>query len=122
MSQKSTGRKSMTPVKENKEHQIELKLLSNIKAFFREKEVDVGDVIEAIKASKRNDDPKAYWQIYYLVFLAFFIDHSQNEFMQQYFTFTLPKNILNFKHALDIVQSILQKSVITMEEETEETY
>ncbi len=71
----------MTPVKENKEHQLELKLLSNIKAFFKEKEVDVGDVIEAIKASKRNDDPKAYWQIYYLVFLAFFIDHSQNEFM-----------------------------------------
>jgi hypothetical protein len=50
--------------------------MSNIKAFFREKEIDVSDVIEAMKASKRRDDPKAYWQMYYLIFTAFFIDHG----------------------------------------------
>ena len=97
------GRSSLTPVKDNKELQIELRLLSNIKSFFREKEIDVGDVIESIKSAKRKDDPKAYWQLYYLVFSAFFIDHSQNELLINYFTITLPQNMLNFKHALDIV-------------------
>lgn len=110
------GRSSLTPVKDNKEKQIEIRLLTNIKAFFQYKEIDVSDVIDAMKASKRKDDPKAYWQMYYLIFTAFFIDHGQNELLTNYFTNNLPQNILNFKHALDIVQSILQKSVITMEE------
>ena len=49
---------------------------SDLKSFFRDKEIDVSEVIEAIKVSKRKDDPKAYWQLYYLVFSAFYIEHS----------------------------------------------
>lgn len=87
MSTTRSGRSSLTPAKDNKELQVELKLLTNIKHFFKEKEVDVADVIEMIRVSKRNDDPKAYWQLYYLVFLAFFLDHSQNDYLREYFTF-----------------------------------
>lgn len=65
------------------------------------------------KQCKRNDDPKAYWQLYFVIFTAFFVDHSQNEFLQQYFNFELKAHISNLKHALDIVQSLLQKSQIT---------
>ena len=101
------GRSSLTPVKDNKEKQIEIRLLTNIKAFFQSKEIDVSDVIDAMKASKRKEDPKAYWQLYYLIFTAFFLDHGQNELLTNYFTINLPQHILNFKHALDIVQSIL---------------
>ena len=70
------GRSSLTPSKDKKELQIEIRLLSNLKAFFRDKEIDVSDVIDAMKASKRKEDPKAYWQLYYLIFTAFFIDHG----------------------------------------------
>jgi len=70
------GRLSLTPTKEKKDLQIEIRLFSDIKAFYRDKEIDVSDVIDAIKASKRKEDPKAYWQLYYLIFTAFFIDHG----------------------------------------------
>jgi len=50
--------------------------MSDLKAFFSEKEINITNIVDCIKQAKRNDDPKAYWQLYYLVFLAFFIDHS----------------------------------------------
>ena len=52
----SVGRKSLTPSK----HQ-ELQLFSNLKAYFKEKDVDVTEVLDVIKAAKRNEDPIAYW-------------------------------------------------------------
>lgn len=59
---------------------------------------------------------KAYWQLYQVVFAGFFLEHSQNEFLTNYFTLELQMNIVHFKCALDIVQSILAKSTITKEE------
>lgn len=83
----SVSRKSLggTPSKHS-----ELQLFSNLKAYFREKDIDISDVMDVIRASKRNEDPVAYWQLYFLVFSAFFIDHSQNDFLNNYFIVDLP--------------------------------
>ena len=51
------------------------------------------------------------------MFSAFYIDHSQNEFLQHYFVNELPSCIKDLKHALDIVQHLLSKSDITEQEE-----
>jgi hypothetical protein len=41
-----------------------------------DKEVDIGEPMSQIRMAKNNDSEKAYWQLYFLVFAAFFLDHS----------------------------------------------
>ena len=54
----------------------------------------------------------AYWELVKLIFTAFYLDHSQNTFLGDYFTLSLQQNISNFKVALDIVQSLLSTAEI----------
>ena len=54
----------------------------------------------------------AYWDLAKLIFTAFYLDHSQNTFLGDYFTLSLQQNISNFKVALDIVQSLLSTAEI----------
>ncbi len=77
----STGRNSMTPTKDSRDRLIELQIFSNIKAFYSEKEINIQEVMDLLRQSKRNDDPKAYWQLFSLIFAAFFLDHTQNDFL-----------------------------------------
>ena len=55
----------------------------------------------------------AYWELVKLIFTAFYLDHSQNTFLGNYFTLNLQQNISNFKVALDIVQSLLSNADLT---------
>ena len=44
-----------------------------------DKDVDVGEPLSQIRQTKTKggqDAEKAYWQLYFLVFAAFFLDHS----------------------------------------------
>jgi hypothetical protein len=55
------GRSSLTPNKDGKDLHLELRIFSNLKAFYRDKDIDIQDVMDLVKSAKRNDDPKAYW-------------------------------------------------------------
>ena len=76
---------------------LELAMLSNLKAYYKEHQIDVTDIISAIKQEKRiasqmdldGDDKhlsKSYWQLATLIFTAFYLDHSQNEYLATYFS------------------------------------
>ena len=78
-------------------------------------------MIETIKAEKRMSGRSnrsneksvgSYWELIKLIFTAFYLDHSQNTFLTNFFTSTLRQNISNFKVALDIIQTILNKCEI----------
>jgi hypothetical protein len=32
-----------------------------MKGYYREKEIDISDIMDLVKGAKRNEDPKAYW-------------------------------------------------------------
>jgi len=73
-------------------------MYSNLKAYFKEHQIDVTDIISLIKQEKRianqfennrRDDKhlsKAYWQTATLIFTAFYLDHSQNDYLSLYFS------------------------------------
>ena len=62
----------------------------------------------------------AYWSVIQLVYAAFFFDHSQNDFLMNYFSMEINHNIVHFKISLDIVQGLLNRSELTHVEEAEE--
>ena len=79
-------------------------MLSNIKAYYKERQIDVTDIISQIKQEKRiassmeteGDDKvknKIYWQLATLIFTAFYLDHSQNEFLSDYFAQRLQNSV-----------------------------
>ena len=91
-------------------------MFSHLKSFFTERQIDVGDILSTIKQAKRavgrdqgtdNAGSKAYWELASLIFTAFYLDHSQNDYLAQFFASRLQQNILKFKIALDVVQSVL---------------
>ena len=56
-----------------------------------------------ISGSNESSDG-SYWELLKLIFTAFYLDHSQNAFLANFFALNLQQNIQNFKVALDIVQ------------------
>ena len=98
-------------------------MLSNLKAYYKEHQIDVTDLTSMIKQEKRiansmdmdGDDKhlsKAYWQLATLIFTAFYLDHSQNDYLSDYFAQRLQQNVTRLKLCLDIVQGLLTKSEI----------
>ena len=86
-----------------------------------ERQIDVGDILSTIKQGKRaaskdhgadNASSRAYWELASLIFTAFYLDHSQNDYLAHFFASRLQQNILKFKIALDIVQSLLSRAEI----------
>ena len=72
----NSGRKSLSPF-DNPDQHLELKLVTDLKHFFMDKEVDIGEPLSQIRQTKGGKDAeKAYWQLFFLVFAAFFLDHS----------------------------------------------
>ena len=65
---------------------------------------------------------KAYWQLATLIFTAFYLDHSQNEWLGSYFGGRLQQNVMKLKTCLEIVQGLLTKSdlIATEEEDADE--
>ena len=53
---------------------------------------------------------KAYWQLATLIFTAFYLDHTQNDYMSNYFSQRLQQNINKLMLSLEIVQSVFSKS------------
>ena len=81
---------------------LELQMLTNLKSFFNEREIDITDLIETIKEEKRTSGRRtgitenseyAYWHLAKLIFTAFYLDHTQNEYLMTYFDKTLPSQI-----------------------------
>ena len=78
---------------------MELQMLTNLKSFFKERDIDISDLIETIKEEKRisgcrtamtENSENAYWQLAKLIFTAFYLDHTQNEYLMTYFDKSLP--------------------------------
>lgn len=46
---------------------------------------------------------KAYWQLATIIFTAFYLDHSQNEFLGTYFSQKLQTSVNKLKMCLEIV-------------------
>ena len=97
-------------------------MFSHLKGFFTERQIDVGDILSTIKQAKRaagrdqgtdNASSRAYWELASLIFTAFYLDHSQNDYLAHFFASRLQQNILKFKIALDVVQSLLSRAEIT---------
>ena len=53
---------------------------------------------------------QAHWQLAILIFTAFYLDHSQNEYLGTYFSMRLQQSVYKLKMCLDIVQGLLTKS------------
>lgn len=123
LSARSGGRTSnLTPRPEQQGLHLELQMFSNLKSFFMERQIDISDILSTIKQEKRvadrdsatdNASSKAYWELAFLIFTAFYLDHSQNDYLAHFFASRLQQNILKFKIALDVVQSLLSKAEIT---------
>ena len=86
-----------------------------------ERQIDIGDIVSTIKQAKRvadrdqladNASSRAYWELASLIFTAFYLDHSQNDYLAHFFASRLQQNILKFKIALDVVQSLLSRAEI----------
>jgi hypothetical protein len=58
----------------------------------------------------------AYWQLTFLIFSAFFLDHTQNEYLAFYFSNKINKDVISLKYTLEIVQQLLDNSQITKQE------
>jgi hypothetical protein len=71
----------MSSEKEKPGLHLELRLFSNLKSFFTEREIDCSDVLQSIKYQKMDENPKAYWKLLYTIFAAFYLDHNQNDFL-----------------------------------------
>lgn len=57
----------------------------------------------------------AYWQLVYLIFSAFYLDHKQNDYLNDFFTSKVTQDVCKLKYTLEIVQSLLSRSEITKE-------
>ena len=73
---------------------LELQMMSSLKSYFKERNIDISDTISRIKETKRNTDSNnivdkqvqnMYWQLTTLVFTAFYLDHSQNDYLGIFF-------------------------------------
>ena len=60
-------------------------MLTNLKSFFNERDIDISDLVETIKEEKRNsgrrtamteNSENAYWHLAKLIFVAFYLDHT----------------------------------------------
>ena len=96
-------------------------MFSGLKSFYQDRQIDITDVLSTIKQEKRvadregtidNASSKAYWELAFLIFTAFYLDHSQNDYLAVFFASKLQQNILKFKIALDVVQSLLSRAEI----------
>ena len=65
---------------------------------------------------------KAYWSLANLIFTAFYLDHSQNTYLSNYFAQKLQQNVQRLKISLEIVQGLLTKAELlgAYEEEDED--
>ena len=71
-------------------------MLSNLKSFYNERQIDVTTIIDTIKQEKRMSgcgagssnerSAGAYWELVKLIFTAFYLDHTQNAFLTGFFT------------------------------------
>ena len=107
-------------------------MYSNLKVYYKEHQLDISDIISLIKQEKRiannSDDAsrdnkhlsKAYWQIATLILTAFYLDNSQNEYLADFFSQKLQKNISKLLLCMNIVQSLLGKSEVLQNEEDED--
>ena len=62
---------------------------------------------------------KIYWQLATLIFTAFYLDHSQNDYLSNYFSQRLQTSVQRLKMSLEIVQGLLARSEIMANEEEE---
>ena len=118
-----SGRSSnATPTIEQQGLHLELQTFSNLKSFFAERQIDISDILSTVKQEKRvaDRDPtadhaasKAYWELAFLIFTAFYLDHSQNDYLAHFFASRLQQNVAKFKIALDVVQGLLSRAEIT---------
>ena len=128
-----SGRSSnATATLEQQTLHMELAMYSNLKAYFKEHQLDISDIVSLIKQEKRianNSDydnrdnkhlSKAYWQTATLILTAFYLDHSQNEYLADFFSQKLQKSISKLLLCMNIVQSLLGKSEVIQTEEEEE--
>ena len=105
-------------------------MFTNLKMYFKEKNIDISDTMSEIKHAKKvasqmgdNADDKhivkASWQLATLIFTAFYLDHSQNDYLSLYFSQKLQTNINKLMLSLEIVQSVLSKSELLANEDDE---
>jgi hypothetical protein len=84
-------------------------MLSNIKMFYASRDIDLQNILQSLKSTKRasmfasEHQEQAGWQLVFVIFAAFFIDHSQNEFLRTYFTNQVTKDVIKLKYTLEIV-------------------
>jgi hypothetical protein len=74
------------------ETQIELKLFTSLKLFYKEKELDLTEVLKQIRLKKHGNQhhdftswEQAYWQLLHIIFTCFYLEYSQNKFLTKYF-------------------------------------
>jgi hypothetical protein len=76
----STGGRSSLLKKDDESHLLEIKVTSDLRHFFNQLEIDVGEPISQIRQCRQVNDTqkrqKSYLQLYALVFAAFYLDHS----------------------------------------------
>ena len=65
---------------------------------------------------------KAYWSLATIIFTAFYLDHSQNEYLGTYFSQKLQQNVTKLKMCLEIVQGLLAQSELEEEECSDEEW
>ena len=54
----STGGRAS--LQQSTEKLLEIQMFTDLRAFFREKSFDVGEIVDVIKVSKRSEDPKVW--------------------------------------------------------------
>ena len=77
---------------------LEVVMLCNLKNFYSSRKIDVDLIVDSLKQEIRmlrrdtgNNEAtnSAYWELVKLIFTAFYLDHSQNAFLNKYFTVSL---------------------------------
>jgi hypothetical protein len=108
---------SQTQLQKKQETNIEMKLFTALKLFFKERELDLTEVLKQLRIKKQANKlfdyqswEKAQWQLVYIVFTAFYIENTQNDFLDSYFQFQLRQDLKQMKMVLDIVSSVLKKT------------
>ncbi|CDW81842.1 UNKNOWN [Stylonychia lemnae] len=96
---------------------IEMKLFTALKVFFKTRELDLTEVLKQIRIKKQANKAydyqsweKAYWQLAYIVFTAFYIENVQNEYLENYFQLQLRQDLQQMKLVLDIISSVLRRT------------
>jgi len=66
---------------------LEMRLVTDLNSFFREREIELDEMCSSIRQAIRcNQKTEAFQQFQCIAFTAFYLDHSQNEFLHTYFT------------------------------------